>query len=302
MGGLRLFLPRTGRTIPDAWREPVLKRLTASSPPAHVSAVCSPIQATDRADFPAGVERARPQLGGGPVTPPECLPGRTALIFPVAKTRNRRNTISPTALRFPPRRCWPMRNGERSVGDRAPRVHCLVASLPAGSDLPIAASNRMHDGRVQALPGEEVWLVGERRSSGSRILCDELAGGYLQRAGARLHAVARIREAEGTQHEYRRMLTKGAVAKTSGDREIDNRLSVISEMLTWGEGERACFQQSHCRPPSPAQCLSFDLIWLPEHTQAWPSRLSRCSAPLSSRLILASGKATDLLDLTWGEL
>ena len=60
-------------------------------------------------------------------------PADVTLIFPVARPESAANTIFPIGLRFPPRRCWPERNGERSVGDEAPKVGWPVSSPPAVS-------------------------------------------------------------------------------------------------------------------------------------------------------------------------
>lgn len=131
---------------------------------------------------------------------------------------------------------------------------------------------------------------------------------------------------ESTQREYRRMLTKaevkfgtmplaaledprvrqdfmawrGAVAKESGDREADNRLSVISAMLTWARenghvfsNHIAGFRRLHSADRS-------QLIWLPDHIEAF---MLTAPIELQRALILAlhtGQRQGDLLGLTWG--
>ena len=128
-----------------------------------------------------------------------------------------------------------------------------------------------------------------------------------------------------TQREYKRMLTKAeaefgrmpiaalddprvrtdfmawraAVARTSGNREADNRLSVISAMLTWGRANGlvmanhvAGFRRLHHVDRS-------ELVWLPEHIEAF---MSVAPIELQRALILAlhtGQRQGDLLRLGW---
>lgn len=130
---------------------------------------------------------------------------------------------------------------------------------------------------------------------------------------------------ESTQKEYRRMLTKAegqfgsmpiaaledprvrqdfmswraVVATESGDREADNRLSVISAMLTWAKenghifsNHVAGFRRLHSADRS-------ELIWLPEHIQAF---MAAAPVELQRALILAlhtGQRQGDLLRLAW---
>lgn len=130
---------------------------------------------------------------------------------------------------------------------------------------------------------------------------------------------------ESTQREYKRMLGKAetkfgnlpiaalddprvrqdfmgwraAVAQTSGNREADNRLSVISAMLTWArENGRvmanhiAGFRRLHHVDRS-------EMIWLPEHVHAF---MAVAPVELQRALILAlhtGQRQGDLLKLTW---
>lgn len=132
--------------------------------------------------------------------------------------------------------------------------------------------------------------------------------------------------ADSTQREYRRMLSKAearfgnmplaaledprvrqdflswraSVAKASGEREADNRLSVISAMLSWGKenghvfnNHVAGFRRLHSADRS-------ELIWLPEHIHAF---MAVAPVELQRTLILAlhtGQRQGDLLRLAWG--
>ncbi|MEM5495743.1 tyrosine-type recombinase/integrase [Hoeflea sp. AS16] len=131
--------------------------------------------------------------------------------------------------------------------------------------------------------------------------------------------------ADSTRKEYQRMLTKvevrfgdlpikalddprvrqdfmswrGTVAKESGDREADNRLSVISSMLTWAKenghilhNHVAGFRRLHKTDRS-------EKIWLPEHIEAF---MKVAPLELQRALILAlhtGQRQADLLSLSW---
>ncbi len=131
---------------------------------------------------------------------------------------------------------------------------------------------------------------------------------------------------ESTQRQYRRMLTvaeaqfgkmplaalddprvrqdfmtwRAAVLKGSGEREADNRLGVVSAMLTWGRANGhlnanhlAGFRRLYHNDRS-------DLIWLPEHVGAF---MAAAPVELQRALILAlhtGQRQGDLLRLSWG--
>jgi integrase len=131
---------------------------------------------------------------------------------------------------------------------------------------------------------------------------------------------------ESTQREYRRMLTKAeakfgnmplaaledprvrqdfmtwraTVANASGDREADNRLSVISAMLTWAKRNGRIFS-NHVEGFKRLHSVDrSDLIWMPEHIQTF---MSVAPIELQRALILAlhtGQRQGDLLRLTWG--
>jgi SRSO17 transposase len=95
-------------------------------------------------------------------------PAETALIFPVAKTGK------PRKYHIPDR---PAVSAEAMLADEKwrkvswrqgtkGRLSCRFAARRVR--LADGHRHRMHDGRVQAMPGDEVWLVGERRSTGEQ--------------------------------------------------------------------------------------------------------------------------------------
>ncbi len=95
-------------------------------------------------------------------------PADIALIFPVARTGNRRKYHIPDR---PPVSAETMLAGQRwrkvswRQGTKG-RLSCRFAACRVR--LADGHRHRMHDGRVQAMPGDEVWLVGERRSTGEQ--------------------------------------------------------------------------------------------------------------------------------------
>jgi integrase len=134
--------------------------------------------------------------------------------------------------------------------------------------------------------------------------------------------------AESTQKEYRRMLTKAEakfgnmpvaaledprvrrdfmswraeVARASGDREADNRLSVISAMLTWLKENGKLFSNHLAGFRRLYRVDRSDLIWLPEHIHAF---MTVAPVELQRALILAlhtGQRQGDLLRLTWGNI
>jgi integrase len=131
---------------------------------------------------------------------------------------------------------------------------------------------------------------------------------------------------DSTQREYKRMLTKAElkfgnmplaaledprvrqdfmtwraiVAKASGDREADNRLSVISAMLTWAKENGKVFSNHIAGFRRLHSADRSDLIWLPEHIHAF---MAVAPVELQRALILAlhtGQRQGDLLRLAWG--
>lgn len=95
-------------------------------------------------------------------------PADVALVFPVAKTGQRRKYHIPdrppvsveTMLAEQKWRKVSWRQGTKG------RLACRFAACRVR--LADGHRRRMLDGRVQAMPGDEVWLVGERRSTGEQ--------------------------------------------------------------------------------------------------------------------------------------
>jgi len=133
------------------------------------------------------------------------------------------------------------------------------------------------------------------------------------------------KRAESTQKEYRRMLTKvevqfgtmplavledprvrrdflkwrADVANSSGEREADNRLSVLSAMLSWGIENGQVFSNHVLGFKRLHKVDRSDKLWLPEHIDAFMK-----VAPLEMQraLILAlhtGQRQGDLLKLVW---
>lgn len=130
---------------------------------------------------------------------------------------------------------------------------------------------------------------------------------------------------DSTQREYRRMLTKAEskfgnmplaaledprvrqdfmawraeVAKASGEREGDNRLSVISAMLTWARENGQVFENHIAGFRRLHSVNRADMIWLPEHIEAF---MRVAPVELQRALILAlhtGQRQGDLLRLGW---
>lgn len=95
-------------------------------------------------------------------------PADVTLIFPVAKTGRRRKYHIPDR---PPVSAEAMLADEKwqkvswRRGTKG-RLSCLFAACRVR--VADGHKHRMLDGRVQAMPGDDVWLVGERRSTGER--------------------------------------------------------------------------------------------------------------------------------------
>lgn len=131
--------------------------------------------------------------------------------------------------------------------------------------------------------------------------------------------------AESTQKEYRRMLIKAEsrfgnmpiaaledprvrqdfmawraeVARSSGDREADNRLSVTSAMLTWARDNGQVTQNHIAGFRRLYHSDRSEIIWFPEHVEAF---MKVAPIELQRALILAihtGQRQGDLLRLSW---
>jgi SRSO17 transposase len=95
-------------------------------------------------------------------------PADVALIFPVAKTGRRRKYHIPdrppvSAEAMLADETWQKVSWRRGTKGR---LSCLFAACRVR--VADGHKHRMLDNRMQCMPGEEVWLVGERRSTGER--------------------------------------------------------------------------------------------------------------------------------------
>ncbi len=95
-------------------------------------------------------------------------PADVALIFPVAKTGKRRKYHIPDRLPVSAEAMLAEEKWQKVTWRRGTkgRLTCLFAARRVR--LADGHRHRMSDNRVQAMPGEEVWLVGERRSTGEQ--------------------------------------------------------------------------------------------------------------------------------------
>jgi integrase len=134
--------------------------------------------------------------------------------------------------------------------------------------------------------------------------------------------------ADSTQREYRRMLNKveaefgtmplaaledprvrqdfmkwrANIAITSGEREADNRLSIISAMLSWAKENGQVFSNHIAGFRRLHKVDRSDMIWLPEHIAAF---MAVAPIELQRALILAlhtGQRQGDLLRLSWSNL
>ena len=141
-----------------------------------------------------------------------------------------------------------------------------------------------------------------------------------------LHSPEFGKRAESTQREYRRMLARceeqfgdmplaaledprvrqdfmtwrAKVARSSGEREADNRLSVISAMLSWGKENGRVFSNHVSGFRRLHTADRSELIWLPDHIEKF---MAVAPIEMQRALILAlhtGQRQGDLLRLTWG--
>ncbi len=95
-------------------------------------------------------------------------PADVGLMFPVAKTGNRRKYHIPDQLPVSAETMLAQEKWQKVTWRRGTkgRLKCLFAARRVR--LADGHRHRMSDNRVQAMPGDEVWLVGERRSTGEQ--------------------------------------------------------------------------------------------------------------------------------------
>ncbi|MGB8092673.1 MAG: tyrosine-type recombinase/integrase [Pseudolabrys sp.] len=178
--------------------------------------------------------------------------------------------------------------------------------------------------RLRSEPGSPEFIAN--LAAAEKLTRDRLAGTFnnLVRAFT-LSAEFDTTLAASTKVEYRRMLTKAEtefgemptaalddprvrrdfmdwrekIARSSGEREADNRLSAISAMLTWAV-ERGNITANHLRGFKRLYHADrSEIIWLPEHIAAF---MTAAPIEMQRAMILAlhtGQRQGDLLRLPW---
>ena len=145
------------------------KRSTGSARPACALAACLPMPAMAlSAPFRQALsERGLAWAVGIPVIRRSIPPmWRWSSRSPAAG--DRASAISPTANRSPRRRCWRRRRWRQVSWRRGTKGRLSARFAAVRVRVADGAPQRIGDMGAQHLPGEEVWLVGEHRSSGER--------------------------------------------------------------------------------------------------------------------------------------
>lgn len=184
MVGLRLFLPETWTDDPERMRRariPKDRQVTLTKPEIAIEEIDRVIASGARfgcvlADAGYGSSGPFRQAlsergllwGVGLSRRQNVYPADVALIFPVAKTGKRRQYHIPDR---PPISAEAMLAGEawRTISWRRGTRGRLTGLFAARRvRLADGHKHRMLDNRMQCMPGDEVWLVGERRSTGEQ--------------------------------------------------------------------------------------------------------------------------------------
>lgn len=184
MVGLRLFLPETWTNDPERMRRahvPKDRQIALTKPEIAIEEIDRVIASGVRfgcvlADSGYGssgpFRQALSERGllwaVGLSRRQNVYPADVALIFPIAKTGKRRKYKIPDR---PPVSAEATLNGEkwRKVSWRRGtkgRLSCRFAARRVR--VADGHKHRMLDNRMQCMPGDEVWLVGERRSTGEQ--------------------------------------------------------------------------------------------------------------------------------------
>lgn len=93
---------------------------------------------------------------------------------------------------------------------------------------------------------------------------------------------------------------RATVSRISGDREADNRLSVVSAMLSWAKENGRVFSNRVAGFRRLHSADRSELVWLPEHIEAF---MKAAPVEMQRAFILAlhtGQRQGDLLRLTWG--
>jgi SRSO17 transposase len=184
MVGLRLFLPETWTNDPERMtraRVPEDRRVALTKPEIAIQEIDRVVASGARfgcvlADSGYGSSGAFRQAlrergllwAVGLSRRQNVYPADVALVFPVAKTGKRRKYHIPDQPPIPAEAMLAEEKWQKVIWRRGTkgRLKCLFAARRVR--LADGHRHRMSDNRVQAMPGDEVWLVGERRSTGEQ--------------------------------------------------------------------------------------------------------------------------------------
>ena len=181
MIGLRLFLPQSGLTLPIGWRRPACLRMARSAykardragrdrshPRRWRSVVLADAGYGLSAPFRQGLDARGLKWAVGLPKPQKVYPSNVRLVFPAAERGRPRTRHIPDQLSAPAEDVLAAAKWRR-VSWRKGTKGSLAASFAAVrvriADRP---PQRIHEKGMQHMPGEEAWLVGERRVSGER--------------------------------------------------------------------------------------------------------------------------------------
>ncbi len=95
-------------------------------------------------------------------------PADVALIFPIATIGKRRKYHIPDRPPISAEAMLAQEKWQKVSWRRGTKGPLAVLFAACRVRLADGHRHRMHDGRVQAMPGDEVWLVGERRPTGEQ--------------------------------------------------------------------------------------------------------------------------------------
>lgn len=208
------------------------------------------------------------------------------------------------------------------VRAKLPGINTIRKRL-AGGTVKLYYYHRATKKRLPGIPGSSEFV--RAFAEADRVTVERLKGTFASLIKDYTTNGAFKKRAASTQKEYRRMLTKAEVkfgtlplsaleaptvrqdfmawrsdvAEESGEREADNRLSVISAMLTWGRDNGKVFSNHVSGFKRLHSVDRSDMIWLPDHIDAF---MAAAPIEMQRALILAlhtGQRQGDLLRLTW---
>ena len=188
-------------------------------------------------------------------------PADVALIFPVATTGRRRQYHIPdrppvSAEMMLSRETWQKISWRRGTKGR-------LACLFAARRVRIADGHRMLDNRMQCMPGDEVWLVGERRSTGEQkyYVSNLPADTTLKMLAATIkarwiceQAHQQLKEELGLDHFERKILDRITSPRLDDDDRL--RVPAISPPHSSGAEKKESGDRHHSQACQPSGKLS----------------------------------------------